>query len=148
MTPMLQTTAHNVGHALIVVLRTTFQTTVLTRPFVSARNTLNHLIAVTPDLQSAVIVTKDSAQETHAHFSMSAYLARALTLGSPDQTGDQLTTANNKAGCGHSHTTYTKTFKHNLYTEAIRYPRNKPSQHGTDTDSSFFLVVRTKMMQH
>ena len=69
--PMLQTTAHNVGHVLIMVLRTTFQTTVLTRPFVSAHNTLDHLIAETPDLQSAVIITTDSAQEAHAHFSTS-----------------------------------------------------------------------------
>ena len=101
-----------------------FPTTSFTRPFVTARNALDHLIAENPDLQYAVTITMDSAQETHAPISTSACLARASTPVSPVQTGDQLPT-NSEAMPSHAYTTYTTTLEHTPCTEVIGYTRTK-----------------------
>ena len=80
---------HRDGHALTVELKTTIQTTALIRPFVTARNALDHQIAEHPELQSAVTLTMDSALEMHAPSNTFASHARAPTLVSPVLTGDQ-----------------------------------------------------------
>ena len=82
-------TLHNDGHALTVGLKTTTQTTALTRPFVTARNALDHQIAEHPELQYAVTLTTGSAPEMHALFNTSALHVRVPILASPVLTGDQ-----------------------------------------------------------
>ena len=82
-------TLHNDGHALTVGLRTTTQTTALTRPFVTACNVLDHQIAEHPELQHVVTLTMGSAPEMHAPFNTSALHTRAPILASPILTGDQ-----------------------------------------------------------
>ena len=132
--PTLLILTHNVGHVPIVVPRTISQTTALTRPFVTARNALDHLIAENLDLQYVVTTTTDSAQETHAPISTSACLARAATPASHVQTGDQLP-RNGEAMPGHAYTTYTTTLEHTSCTEVIGYTRTKLSQHTSCSSS-------------
>ena len=77
----------NDGHALIVEPKITLLRTAHSRSFVTAHNTINHLIAEHPDLQYVGTSTMDSAQETYATFSISVCPARAPTLVSLAQTG-------------------------------------------------------------
>ena len=54
----------NDGYALIVKLKLIFLRTAYGRLFMTARNTMNHIIAEHPDLQYVGTSTMDSAQET------------------------------------------------------------------------------------
>ena len=82
-------TLHNGGHALTVGLKITTQTTALTRPFMTARNALDHQIAEHPEFQYAVNLTTGSAPEMQALFNTSALHVRVPILVSPVLTGDQ-----------------------------------------------------------
>ena len=83
-----------------------FLTTVPDRPFVTARNELDHLIAETPDLQSVVITTMAAAHEMHAHFNTSVCHARGHIHVSPVQTADRPFT-NSEAMPSHAYTAHT-----------------------------------------
>ena len=70
----------NDGHVLIVELSITFLRTAHSRLFMTACNTIDHLIADYPDLQYVGTLTMDSAQETYAISSISVCPARAPIL--------------------------------------------------------------------
>ena len=79
----------NDGHVLIVELLITFLRTAHSRLFVTACNTIDHLIADHPDLQYVGTLTIDSAQETNAISSISIFVLQGppSSYGSPTQIG-------------------------------------------------------------
>ena len=79
-----------------VGLRTTFLRIILARPYVTVHNTLNHLTSEYLDLLCEVILTMDSAQETHVISNTFTCHIRAPTPKSPvqsEQTEDRPTKA-------------------------------------------------------
>ena len=94
-----------------MVQRPTSLTTVPGRPFVTARNELDHLIAENPDLQFVVTTTMATAHETHAYFNTSIFHARGSIHESPVQTGDQPLT-NSETMPGHAYTAHTTAREH------------------------------------
>ena len=74
------TKTKNDGHVTIVGLRTTCLRTALACPLVIAYSTLNHVTSEYPELQCAVILTMDIAQERHVLYNIFACHARAPLL--------------------------------------------------------------------
>ena len=81
----------NDGHVPTVGLRIISLRTARGRPFVTAHNTIDHLIAEHPELQYVGTSTTDNIQETHVISSTSACHARVPILVSPAQIGGRPT---------------------------------------------------------